>query len=377
MTRDNKIELMAPAGDFAAMQAALDNGADSIYFGVEQLNMRARATVNFTMDDLEEIVERCEAKDVRTYLTLNTVIFDHDLKVIKKLVDRAKESGVTAVIAMDQAVISYAHSVGVEIHISTQLNITNLETVGHGALCMATSGRCYLSLHAQNSSANRGACKQECRRAYEVKDLETGNILKIENEYIMSPKDLAVINFLDELIETGAKVLKIEGRGRAPEYVATVIRNYREAIDSYYDGTFSDEKVADWMESLRTVYNRDFWGGYLYGKELGDWASTSGSQATQKKTYIAKGRHYYPKPEIGEFLVEAHGMKVGDHLLITGPTTGAQEFVLESMMVNDEKSEVAKRGDVVTMKLPFRVRPSDRMYKVEKTEFAQKKLIEQ
>ena len=423
MTRDNKIELMAPAGDFAAMQAALDNGADSIYFGVEQLNMRARATVNFTMDDLEEIVERCEVKGVRTYLTLNTIIFDHDLKVIKKLVDRAKEARITAVIAMDQAVISYAHSVGLEIHISTQLNITNLETVkfyshfadtmvmarelslrqvkfivdgivrddvrgpggqlvevevfGHGALCMATSGKCYLSLHDENSSANRGACKQECRRAYEVKDLETGNILKIENEFIMSPKDLAVINFLDELIETGARVLKIEGRGRAPEYVATVIRNYREAIDAYYDGTFSDEKVADWMESLRTVYNRDFWGGYLYGKELGEWANTSGSQATQKKTYIAKGRHYYPKPEIGEFLIEAHGMKIGDHLLITGPTTGAQEFVLESMMVNDVTAEIAKRGDVVTMKLPFRIRPSDRMYKIEKTEFAQKKLIEQ
>jgi len=253
MTKDNKIELMAPAGDFDSMQAAIDNGADSIYFGVEQLNMRARATVNFTMDDLEVIVERCEAKGVRTYLTLNTIIFDHDLKVIKRLLDRAKEAKVTAVIAMDQAVISYARKIDVEVHISTQLNITNLETVkfyshfadtmvmarelslrqvkaivdgiknddvrgpsgnlveveifGHGALCMATSGKCYLSLHAQNSSANRGACKQECRRAYEVKDLETGNILKIENEYIMSPKDLAVINFLDELIETGAKVL--------------------------------------------------------------------------------------------------------------------------------------------------------------------------
>ncbi|MCK5781154.1 MAG: U32 family peptidase [Flavobacteriales bacterium] len=422
MTKDNKIELMAPAGDFDSMQAALDNGADSIYFGVEQLNMRARATVNFTMDDLEEIVDRCEAKGVRTYLTLNTIIFDHDLRVIKSLLDRAKEANITAVIAMDQAVISYAKSIGVEIHISTQLNITNLETVkfyshfadtmvmarelslrqvkfivdgikrddvrgpsgnlieveifGHGALCMATSGKCYLSLHAQNSSANRGACKQECRRAYEVKDLETGNILKIENEYIMSPKDLAVINFLDELIETGAKVLKIEGRGRAPEYVATVIKNYREAIDAYYDGTFSDEKVADWMESLRTVYNRDFWGGYLYGKELGEWSSTSGSQATQKKTYIGKGRHYYPKPQIGEFLIEAHGMKVGDHLLITGPTTGAQEFVLESMMANDVKSDECKRTDIITIPLPFRIRPSDRLYKIEKTEFAQKKLIE-
>lgn len=413
---------MAPAGNFDSLQAAIDNGADSIYFGVEQLNMRARATVNFTMDDLEEIVERCGAKGVRSYLTLNTIVFDHDLKVVKMLVSRAKEAGITAVIAMDQSVISYAHSIGMEVHISTQLNITNLETVkfysnfadtmvmaremslrqvkaivdgivrdnvrgpsgnlveveifGHGALCMAVSGKCYLSLHAQNSSANRGACKQECRRAYEVKDLETGNILKIENEFIMSPKDLAVINFLDELIETGAKVLKIEGRGRAPEYVATVIRNYREAIDAYYEGTYSDEKVDEWMESLRTVYNRDFWGGYLYGKKLGEWSDTSGSQATQKKTYIAKGRHYYPKPEIGEFLMEAHSMKIGDHMLVTGPTTGAKEFELTSMMVNDAKADEAKKGDQVTIPLPFKIRPSDRLYRVDKTEFADKKLIE-
>jgi putative protease len=422
MTKDNKIELMAPAGNFESMQAALDNGADSIYFGVEQLNMRARATINFTMDDLEEIVERCEAKEVRSYLTLNTIIYDHDLKVVKNLVNRAKKAGITAVIAMDQAVISYAHSIGMEVHISTQLSITNLETVkfyshfadtmvmaremslrqvkaivdgiirddvrgpsgnlveveifGHGALCMAVSGKCYLSLHELNSSANRGACKQECRRPYEVKDLETGNILKIENEFIMSPKDLAVINFLDELIETGAKVVKIEGRGRAPEYVATVIRNYRQAIDSYYEGTYSDEKVGEWMESLRTVYNRDFWGGYLYGKELGEWSNTSGSQATQKKIYIAKGRHYYPKPEIGEFLMEAQQMKIGDKLLVTGPTTGAQEIVLTSMMVNDVDASEAKKGDIVTIPIPFKIRPSDKLYKVVDTEFAKKKLIE-
>ena len=422
MTKDNKIELMAPAGNFESMQAALDNGADSIYFGVEQLNMRARATVNFTMDDLEEIVERCEAKEVRSYLTLNTIIYDHDLKVVKSLVDKAKNAGITAVIAMDQAVISYAHSIGMEVHISTQLSITNLETVkfyshfadtmvmaremslrqikaivngiikddvrgpsgnlvevevfGHGALCMAVSGKCYLSLHELNSSANRGACKQECRRPYEVKDLETGNILKIENEFIMSPKDLAVINFLDELIETGAKVVKIEGRGRAPEYVATVIRNYRQAIDSYHDGTYNDEKVGEWMESLRTVYNRDFWGGYLYGKELGEWSNTSGSQATQKKIYVAKGRHYYPKPQIGEFLMEAQQMKVGDKLLITGPTTGAQEHILTSMMVNDVDAQEAKKGDLVTIPLPFKIRPSDKLYRVVDTEFAQKKNIE-
>ncbi|MCK5824174.1 MAG: U32 family peptidase [Ichthyobacteriaceae bacterium] len=416
MRKDNKIELMAPAGNFDSLQAALDNGADSIYFGVEQLNMRARASVNFTMDDLVEIVERCKAKEVRSYLTLNTIIFDHDLKLIKLLIDNAKSAGITAVIAMDQSVIMYAKEVGMEVHISTQLNITNIETVkfyshfadtmvmarelslrqvkaivdgikkedvrgpsgnlieveifGHGALCMAVSGKCYLSLHAQNSSANRGACKQECRRAYEVKDLETGNILKIDNEYIMSPKDLSVINFLDELIDTGAMVLKIEGRGRAPEYVATVIKTYRKAIDSYYEGNYTQEKVGEWMDDLRTVYNRDFWGGYLYGKELGEWSDTSGSQATQKKTYIAKGRHYYPKPQIAEFLMEAHDMKVGDKLLITGPTTGAQEFELKSMMVNDAVAQEAKRGDLVTFPLDFKIRPSDSLYKIEKTEFA-------
>jgi putative protease len=360
---------------------------------------------------------------VRSYLTLNTILYDHDLKVAKNLIDKAKAAGITAVIVMDQSMISYAHSIGMEVHISTQLSITNLETVkfyshfadtmvmaremslrqvkaivdgivrddvrgpsgnlveieifGHGALCMAVSGKCYLSLHEHNSSANRGACKQECRRAYEVKDLETGNILKIDNEYIMSPKDLAVINFLDELIETGARVLKIEGRGRAPEYVATVIRNYREAIDAYYEGTYTDEKVSEWMESLRTVYNRDFWGGYLYGNKLGEWTDSSGSKATQRKIYVAKGRHYYPKTEVAEFLMEAHGIKKGDKILITGPTTGAKEFEIDTMMVNDVFVEEAKKGDVVTMKVPFRIRPSDSLYKYVATEFAdKKKLIE-
>jgi putative protease len=423
MTKDGKIELMAPAGNFESLQAAIDNGADSVYFGVEQLNMRARASINFTDEDLAEIVSRCSAKGVRSYLTLNTILYDHDLKVAKNLIDKAKAAGITAVIVMDQSMISYARSINMEVHISTQLSITNLETVkfysgfadtmvmaremslrqvkaivdgikrddvrgpsgnlveieifGHGALCMAVSGKCYLSLHEHNSSANRGACKQECRRAYEVKDLETGNVLKIDNEYIMSPKDLAVINFLDELIETGARVLKIEGRGRAPEYVATVIRNYREAIDAYYEGTYTDEKVSEWMESLRTVYNRDFWGGYLYGNKLGEWTDSSGSKATQRKIYVAKGRHYYPKTEVAEFLMEAHSIKKGDKILITGPTTGAKEFEIDTMMVNDVFVEEAKKGDVVTMKVPFRIRPSDSLYKYVATEFAdKKKLIE-
>ena len=302
MTTNNKIELMAPAGNFESLQAALDNGCDSVYFGVEQLNMRARASVNFTMDDLAEIAKRCEAKNVRSYLTLNTIIYDHDLSVVKTLINKAKEANITAVIASDQAVIAMARSVGMEVHISTQLNVTNIETIkfyslfadtmvlsrelslrqvkkiteqiekeqikgpngnlveieifGHGALCMAVSGKCYLSLHSHNSSANRGACKQNCRKKYTVIDQETGFEIELDNEYMMSPKDLCTLDFLDQVIDSGIQVLKIEGRGRAPEYVATVIKTYREAIDAYYDGTFSKDKITVWMDALNTVYNR-------------------------------------------------------------------------------------------------------------------------
>ena len=329
MTSSGKIELMAPAGSFESLQAALDNGADSVYFGVEQLNMRARSSINFTLDDLQEISRRCKEKQVRTYLTLNTIIYDHDLSIIKTLLDKAKEADITAVIAMDQAVIAYARQIGMEVHISTQINITNIETVkfyalfadtmvmsrelslrqikkiceqverdqvkgpsgklveieifGHGALCMAVSGKCYLSLHSHNSSANRGACKQNCRKKYTVIDQESGFEIELDNEYMMSPKDLCTLDFLDQVIDTGAKVLKIEGRGRAPEYVAAVIRTYREAIDAYYAGEYTPEKVAVWMEALATVYNRGFWGGYYLGQKLGEWSGSPGSQATQKK----------------------------------------------------------------------------------------------
>jgi len=417
MTQSGKIELMAPAGSFDSLQAALDNGADSVYFGVEQLNMRARASINFTLDDLHEIATRCKAKNVRTYLTLNTIIYDHDLTIIKTLIDKAKEADITAIIAMDQAVIAYAREVGMEIHISTQINITNIETLkfysmfadtvvlsrelslgqikkiteqvkkqdvrgpsgnlveievfGHGALCMAVSGKCYMSLHTFNSSANRGACKQNCRKPYTVIDKETGVELEIDNEYIMSPEDLCTIDFLDELAEAGIRVLKIEGRGRAPEYVAKVIKSYREAIDAIEDGTYSKDKVANWMIELEKVYNRGFWGGYYLGKKLGAWSDTSGSKATQKKVYIGKGVHYYPKATIGEFHIQAYDIKIGDTILITGPTTGAQELQLTEMYVNDAKGEIAKKGDVVTMPLPFRIRPSDKLYKIVKTEFAE------
>ncbi|WP_117881346.1 peptidase U32 family protein [Aureibaculum luteum] len=412
-----KIELMAPAGNFESLQAAIDNGADSVYFGVEQLNMRARATINFTLDDLEEISSRCSKKGIRTYLTLNTIIYDHDLSIVKTLITKAKEADITAVIAMDQAVISVARTIGMEVHISTQINVTNIETVkfyalfadtivlsrelslrqvkkiteqiekeqikgpsgrlveieifGHGALCMAVSGKCYMSLHSHNSSANRGACKQNCRKKYTVIDQETGFEMELDNEYIMSPKDLCTIDFLDQVADAGIKVLKIEGRGRAPEYVASVIKCYRDAIDSLAKGTYDKEKVIGWMQELEKVYNRGFWNGYYLGQKLGEWSTGSGSHATQKKVYVGKGMHYFPKANIGEFKVEAYDISVGDTILITGPTTGAQEMKIDEMFINDQNGTTATKGDSVTMPLAFRIRPSDKLYKIVATEFAQ------
>ncbi|HPF10484.1 MAG TPA: peptidase U32 family protein [Flavobacteriaceae bacterium] len=416
MTTSGKIELMAPAGNFESLQAAIDNGADSVYFGVEQLNMRARASINFTLEDLPEIVKRCTPNNVRTYLTLNTIIYDHDLSIIKTLLDAAKDAGITAVIAMDQAVIAYARQIQMEVHISTQINITNIETVkfyalfadtmvmsrelslrqvkkivdqiekeqikgpsghlveieifGHGALCMAVSGKCYLSLHSHNSSANRGACKQNCRKKYTVIDQESGFEIELDNQYMMSPKDLCTLDFLDQVIDTGVKVLKIEGRGRAPEYVAKVIKTYREAIDAHYEGTFSKEKVQTWMEELEKVYNRGFWSGYYLGQKLGEWSEANGSKATQKKVYVGKGMHYFPKTSIGEFKIEAYDLKIGDTVLITGPSTGVQEFELTEMMVNDQQLDAATKGDSITIPLDFRIRQSDKLYKIVKTEYA-------
>ncbi len=413
MTESGKIELMCPAGDFTSLQAALDNGADSVYFGVEQLNMRARATANFTIEDLPEIARRCKEKKVRTYLTLNTIIYDHDLSIIKTLLDKAKAADLTAVIAMDQAVIAYARQIGMEVHISTQINITNIETVkfyamfadtmvmsrelslnqvkkicqqiekeqikgpsgnlveieifGHGALCMAVSGKCYLSLHSHNSSANRGACKQNCRKKYTVIDQESGFEIELDNEYMMSPKDLCTIDFLDQVIDTGVKVLKIEGRGRAPEYVATVTKCYREAIDAIAEGTFTKEKITNWMERLETVYNRGFWSGYYLGQKLGEWSENPGSNATQKKIYIGKGRHFYPKSNIAEFLIEAYDLSLGDRVLIQGPTTGSQEMIVEEMLIDQkEGATTATKSDIITFKTDFRVRPSDKLYKIVK-----------
>ncbi|EAR02717.1 peptidase U32 family protein [Maribacter sp. HTCC2170] len=410
MTTSGKIELMAPAGNFESLQAAIENGADSVYFGVEQLNMRARASINFTLEDLPEIASRCIKKNIRTYLTLNTIIYDHDLSVIKTILNLAKKANITAVIAMDQAVIAYARQINLEVHISTQINITNIEAVkfyslfadtvvlsrelslrqiknicnqiqkeevkgpsgnlieveifGHGALCMAVSGKCYLSLHSHNSSANRGACKQNCRKKYTVIDQESGFEIELDNEYMMSPKDLCTIDFLDQIIEAGVKVLKIEGRGRAPEYVATVIKTYRDAIDSHENNTYSKEKIEDWMVELEKVYNRGFWSGYYLGQKLGEWSDGSGSHATQKKLYVGKGIHYYPRPGIAEFKIEAFDIKVGDKLLITGPTTGVEELELKEMMVDDVIADQVKKGHNCTIPTGFKVRPSDKLYKI-------------
>lgn len=412
MTKNKRdmIELMAPAGNFAAMQAAIDAGADSVYFGVEQLSMRARSTMNFTLEDLREVVERCAPKNVKTYITLNTIIYDHDLNLAKRIIDEAVAAGITAIIASDQAVIQYAKTKGLPVHISTQLNVTNIETVkfyslfadvmvlsrelsmrqvqkiveavkrdevrgpngelvrieifAHGALCMAVSGKCYLSLHTQNSSANRGACIQNCRRKYKVIDLEGGHELEIDNEYIMSPKDLCTIDFLDQVIATGVGVLKIEGRGRAPEYVKTVIECYREAIDAYEAGTYDQEKIDGWMQRLEKVYNRGFWSGYYLGQEMGEWTKKHGSSATQKKVFLGKGLHYYPKAGIAQFRIDAYSLKVGDTVVVIGPTTGVVETTIEELMVDGKPVQEATRGMECTFPLKETIRTSDKLYKL-------------
>lgn len=401
---------MVPAGDFECLQAAIDHGADSLYFGIDQLNMRARSSINFKMEDLPEIVRRCRAKGVRSYIAINTIIYDHDLSVIKTLANRAQQAGVDALIAMDQAVIHYARQIGMEVHISTQLNVSNIETVkfyslfadtmvlsrelslsqvekiirqiekeeikgpsgrlieieifGHGALCMAVSGKCYLSLHSHNSSANRGACKQNCRKKYTVIDQESGFEIELDNEYMMSAKDLSTISFLDQIVASGVKVLKVEGRGRSPEYVAMTTACYRKAIDAIASGAFDQQKVADWNERLKTVYNRGFWSGYYLGQKLGEWSPVSGSIATQKKVYLGKVRHYYPQATIGEFLIEAYELKVGDKILITGPRTGVKEIRVSSLMVDAKLTDTALKGKICTIPLDFRVRPSDKLYKL-------------
>lgn len=407
---DKKFELMAPAGSYEALIAGINAGCNSVYFGVEQFNMRARATMNFALEDLPKIGEICQQHQVRSYLTLNTIVYDHDLSAIKTVLDAAKNANINAVIAADQAVIAYARSINMEVHISTQVNITNIETVkfyalfadtmvlsrelslqqvkkitdiitkeqikgpsgnlieieifGHGALCMAVSGKCYLSLHTANASANRGACVQNCRRSYTVIDNEDGHELEIDNEYIMSAQDLCTIDFLDQVLDAGVKVLKIEGRGKGADYVKTTVECYREAIDSYYESTYTKEKVANWMERLKKVYNRGFWSGYYLGQELGAWNDAPGSKATTKKIYLGKGVHYFDKIQVAEFKLEAYELRVGDAILITGPTTGAIETTITELHGDNGQIDVAKKGDSCAFKLDTPIRTSDKLYKI-------------
>jgi len=408
--KNRTIEIMAPAGSWQSLQAAIQGGANSVYFGIEQLNMRARSSNNFTLKDLVEIAELCNKKNIKTYITLNTIIYDHDLILMKKIVDKAKQAGITAIIASDQAVISYVASVNMEAHISTQTNVTNLETIrffanfadvvilsrelslfqikeitkkiekqqikgpsgnlikievfAHGALCMAVSGKCYMSLHTANSSANRGACIQNCRKTYTVTDKENGHQFDINNEYIMSPKDLCTIGFLDQVLDSGSSILKIEGRGRSPEYVKTTTQCYREAADAYLVGTYSKKKVEGWMDRLKTVYNRGFWNGYYLGQKMGEWTEIHGSKSTKKKIYLGKAKKYFTKIQIAEFDLEAQQLKEGDNILIIGRTTGIIETVVGEMRINDKQVKGVKKGDNFSMKLDRTVRPSDKLYKV-------------
>ena len=402
-------EIMAPVGSYESLAAAIEAGADAVYFGVEGLNMRSRSSANFTLDDLAEIVRRCHQEQVKTYLTVNTVIYDTDLDYLDKIIAAAKTAGVTAIIASDIAVFNACRRHGVEIHISTQCNITNIEAVRfyagiadvmvlarelnldqvraiydtieaedirgphgqrvrlemfcHGALCMAVSGKCYLSLHQMNSSANRGACTQICRRGYEVTDLETGDKLNVDNKYIMSPKDLKTIHFLDRLVDAGVRVLKIEGRARGPEYVYTAVKCYSEALEAICDGTYNAEAVARWDEELAKIFNRGFWDGYYLGQRLGEWSAKYGSSATRTKQYVAKGVKWFSKLGVGEFLMEGAELCVGDEVVITGPTTGALIITVEDIRVDGKSVDRAIKGDSFSIAVPAKIRPADRLYR--------------
>ncbi len=407
------IEIMAPAGSWESLMAAIHAGADSVYFGIEKLNMRAKSSSNFTTDDLREIVRICNENNVKSYLTVNTILYDNDLNLMREIIDVAKEVQVSAIIASDVSVLMYANQVGVEVHLSTQLNISNVDALRfyaqfaevvvlarelnmeqvsaihkaindeqikgrsgeliriemfcHGALCMAVSGKCYLSLHEKNISANRGACNQICRRGYVVKDKDSEIELEIDNEYIMSPKDLKTIGFADEMLAAGVRVFKIEGRARGPEYVKTVVSCYREAIESVIDGSFSNEKVAAWDVRLSKVFNRGFWNGYYMGQRLGEWSSNYGSEATHKKVYIGKCTNYFSKIGVAEFLLEAQCLNVGDEILITGETTGAYEVVINEMRVELKPVERVDKGTYFSFKTNDLIRRNDKLYKVVKS----------
>ncbi len=401
---------MAPVGSYESLAAAIQGGADSIYFGIEGLNMRARSANNFTTEDLRKIVAICKEHHVKSYLTVNTVIYGEDLSLMREIIDAAKEAEISAVIAADVAPMSYANSIGQEVHLSTQLNISNIDALkfyahfadvvvlarelnleqvheiykqiveqqikgpkgeliriemfAHGALCMAVSGKCYLSLHEQNVSANRGACTQICRRGYTVKDKDSSVELDIDNQYIMSPKDLKTIHFMNKMMDAGVRVFKIEGRARGPEYVRIVSECYKEAVKSYCDGTFSEAKIEAWDERLATVFNRGFWNGYYLGQRLGEWTSKYGSSATKKKVYVAKAIKYFSEIGVAEFEMESQTLKVGDEILITGPTTGALMQTIDEIRVELKPVEETVKGERFSFKVKEKIRPSDRMYKL-------------
>jgi len=403
-------EIMAPVGSYESLRAAIKGGANSVYFGIEGLNMRSRSSNNFTIEDLHEIVKIAKENNVRTYLTVNTVLYDQDLNLMKKVIMAAKEAELTAIIASDVAAISFAREIDVEVHLSTQLNISNIESLkfyakfadvvvlarelnldqvaqiyreielqqikgpngkliqiemfSHGALCMAVSGKCYLSLHNTDHSANRGACLQTCRRSYIVTDKDTGQELEIDNEYIMSPKDLKTIHFLNKMVDAGVRVFKIEGRARGPEYVYTVVKAYNEALNSILDDSYDQDKIDNWNEELSTVFNRGFWDGYYLGQKLGEWSHNYGNRATKRKIYIGKGTNYFPKIGVAEFLMETKDLKVGDEILITGPTTGIVKMIVPEIRVDLKEVDQTVKGERFSMPINEKIRRSDKLYKI-------------
>lgn len=399
---------MAPVGSYESLRSAINAGADAVYFGVEGLNMRSRSSVNFTLDDLRRISEICDENGVKSYLTVNTIIYDEDMEKMRSIIDAVAGSGISAIIASDMAAILYARSKGVEVHISTQLSVSNTETLRyyaqfadvvvlarelnldqvraiheaiirddirgprgelvriemfcHGALCMAVSGKCYLSLHQMNSSANRGACTQICRRGYTVTDRETGDQLDIENKYIMSPKDLRTIHFLNKMVDAGVRVFKIEGRARGPEYVDIAVRSYSEALQSLCDGSYTEKRIAGWEHELSKIFNRGFWDGYYLGQRLGEWSSKYGSSATRVKEYRAKGVRYFSKLGVAEFYMEAGELHPGDEVVITGPTTGTLILTLDEIRVDLKPVDTVRKGQSFSIAVPSKIRPSDKLY---------------
>lgn len=409
MTRKD-FEIMAPVGSFDSLTAAIQGGADSVYFGAGNLNMRSRSSANFSTEDLKKIAKICDENGLKSYLTLNITLYDADLAEMRRMIDVAIESNISAIIASDIAAILYAQSKGMEVHISTQSNISNIEAVkfysqfadvvvlarelnmdqvkaiyeaildqdvrgpagelvriemfAHGALCMAVSGKCYISLHQMNSSANRGACLQPCRRAYVVTEKETNEEMEIDNQYIMSPKDLKTIHFLNKMIDAGVRVFKIEGRARGPEYVKTVCKSYDEAIHAYLAGTYNEENIEVWDKQLASVFNRGFWDGYYLGQRLGEWSSNYGSQATHRKVYVGKGTNYFPNIGVAEFLLEAQNLKVGDNILITGPTTGAVELIVPELRLDLQPVSEVKKGDRFSLPIGDKIRRNDKLFKI-------------